>query len=201
MGAIMKQGKRIGLLGGTFDPIHYAHLLAAEQARDQMGLDEIWLVPAKIPPHKERSDIAAAHHRLRMAELAASDHPSFRVSDVELQREGLSYTIDTIIEIKELYPHDEFFFIIGGDMVEMLPQWYRFTELCTMVHFIGLARPGAHYDKQALLPYVTFVEMPTVDISSTLIRQRVRSGRSIRYLVPDAVERYIKEHRLYESFG
>ncbi|WP_134687178.1 nicotinate-nucleotide adenylyltransferase [Brevibacillus migulae] len=198
---MMRKGKRIGLLGGTFDPIHSGHLIAAEQARDQMKLDEVWLMPTKIPPHKTRTDIADEQHRLRMTELAAADHPYFRVSDMELHREGPSYTVDTMRAIRQMFPHDEFLFIIGGDMVEMLPKWHRFEELRTIVHFIGLARSGAQYNQEAVSSYVTFVEMPAIDISSTMIRQRVRAGISIRYLVPDAVERYIKEHRLYESFG
>jgi len=198
---MMSNGKRIGLFGGTFDPIHYGHLIAAEQARDQMKLDEVWLMPAKIPPHKTRTDIASEQHRLRMVELAVADHPTFRVSDIELQREGPSYTVDTMRAIRQKFPHDDFWFIIGGDMVEMLPKWYRFEELRTMVHFIGLSRSGAQYNQDAVSSYVTFVEMPTINISSTMIRQRVQEGISIRYLVPDAVERYIKEQRLYESFG
>lgn len=198
----MKQPeKRIGLFGGTFDPIHYGHLIAAEQARDQMQLDEVWFLPAKIPPHKQRDDIAPEQHRMRMVELATADYPLFHVTDIELHRAGPSYTVETMREIKQRYPHDHFFFIIGGDMVEMLPQWHRIEELTTMVHFIGLARPGADLDPRAFAPYVTYVGMPSIELSSTMIRERVSAGRSIRYLVPDAVERYIKEHRLYESFG
>ncbi|NGQ94177.1 nicotinate-nucleotide adenylyltransferase [Brevibacillus sp. SYP-B805] len=194
-------GKRIGIFGGTFDPIHYGHLLAAEQARDQARLDEIWFMPARIPPHKQRNDIAAEGHRLRMTELATAPHPAFRVTDIELHRDGPSYTIDTMRQLVAAYPEHRFWFIIGGDMVEMLPKWHRFDELVTLVRFIGLARPGSRYDEEALSAYVTFVEMPAVEISSTLIRERAAAGRSIRYLVPDAVECYIKEHRLYESVG
>jgi nicotinate-nucleotide adenylyltransferase len=196
-----QRGKQVGIFGGTFDPIHFGHLLAAEQARDQLALDEIWFMPARIPPHKQRADIAAETHRLRMVELACADHPSFRVTDVELHREGPSYTYDTMRQLTAAHPDTSFWFIIGGDMVEILPKWYRFEELVTMVRFIGLARPGSHYDEQALSSFVTFVEMPAVNISSTMIRQRAAEGRSIRYLVPDAVECYIKEHRLYESVG
>lgn len=190
--------KQIGIMGGTFDPIHCGHLLAAEQAREQMGLDEVWFMPARIPPHKTRAGITPAEHRLRMVELAVADHPAFRVTDVELRREGPSYTYDTMRQLVSAYPDCRFSFIVGADMVELLPKWYRFAELIRLVRFIGLARPGTRLDRRAHEAYVSFVEMPAWDISSSLIRQKAAAGRSIRYLVPPAVERYIKEHGLYE---
>jgi nicotinate-nucleotide adenylyltransferase len=193
--------KQVGILGGTFDPIHYGHLLAAEQAREQAGLDEVWFIPARIPPHKEQAGISPGRDRLRMVELAIADHPCFRAMDVELQREGPSYTYDTMLQLTADYPDCRFSFIIGGDMVEILPQWHRFDELIKLVRFIGLARPGTDYNRASASGYVTFVEMPSWELSSTLIRQKVAAGKSIRYLVPPAVERYIKEQRLYESIG
>ncbi len=189
--------RQIGIMGGTFDPIHCGHLLAAEQAREQAELDEVWFLPAHIPPHKQHEQITAAHHRLRMVELATADHPAFRVSRLELDRSGPSYTIDTMRQLIGTYPDAQFFFIVGGDMVNSLPQWHRFSELVQLVRFIGLYRPGSTFDRQSLAASVTFVEMPLWDVSSSLIRQKVRAGRSIRYLVPQAVERYIKENRLY----
>ncbi|WP_019120015.1 nicotinate-nucleotide adenylyltransferase [Brevibacillus massiliensis] len=189
--------KRIGILGGTFDPIHNGHLLAAEQAREQVGLDEVWFMPAYIPPHKEHKGIAEARHRLRMTELATADHPAFRVTDIECRRSGPSYSIDTMRELTRTYPDVQFFFIIGGDMVEMLPSWHMIEELVSLVRFVGLARPRADYDEAALARYVTFVDMPAWDLSSTLIREKVRAGRSLRYLVPAAVTDYIKEQGLY----
>jgi nicotinate-nucleotide adenylyltransferase len=198
---VMGTQKQIGIMGGTFDPIHYGHLLAAEQAREQAGLDEVWFMPAGIPPHKERAGISSARDRLRMVELAVADHPSFRVIDVELHREGPSYTYDTMLQLTKDYPDCRFSFIIGGDMVEILPSWHRFDELKQLVRFIGLARPGAKYDMAESSRYVTFLEMPAWDLSSTLIRQKAAAGKSIRYLVPPSVERYIKEQRLYESVG
>ncbi|MDR7318544.1 nicotinate-nucleotide adenylyltransferase [Brevibacillus nitrificans] len=186
----------VGILGGTFDPIHCGHLLAAEQAREQAGLDEVWFMPTHIPPHKTRVGLTDAATRLEMVELAVADHESFRVTDVELRREGPSYTYDTIVQLVEQYPECRFSFIIGGDMVEILPKWYRFEELSRMIRFIGLARPGADIDR---VPNdkVTFVEMPVWDISSTLIRMKAAEGQSIRYLVPRSVERYIKENGFY----
>ncbi|MBO8164158.1 MAG: nicotinate-nucleotide adenylyltransferase [Brevibacillus sp.] len=189
--------REIGLMGGTFDPIHLGHLLAAEQAREQAGLDEVWFLPSRVPPHKQGEEITPAVHRLRMTELATADHPAFHVCSVELERSGPSYTVDTLHVLLQRYPDVRFSFIIGGDMVNMLPKWHRFDELVRMVHFIGLERPGTAADRQKFWPYVTFVEMPQWDVSSTLIRRKVRAGLSIRYLVPDAVERYIKENGLY----
>ncbi|GED31311.1 nicotinate-nucleotide adenylyltransferase [Brevibacillus centrosporus] len=188
--------KHVGILGGTFDPIHCGHLLAAEQAREQAGLDEVWFMPTHIPPHKTRDGLTDAATRLEMVELAVADHESFRVTDVELRREGPSYTYDTIVQLVEQYPDCRFSFIIGGDMVEILPKWYRFEELSRMIRFIGLARPGADIDR---VPNdtVTFIEMPVWDISSTLIRMKAAEGQSIRYLVPRSVERYIKENGFY----
>ncbi|MFY0546251.1 nicotinate-nucleotide adenylyltransferase [Brevibacillus sp. H7] len=195
------KAKQIGIMGGTFDPIHCGHLLAAEQAREQARLDEVWFMPARIPPHKERAGITAQEHRLRMVELAVADHPSFRVTDVELLREGPSYTYDTMCQLIDTYPDCQFSFIIGGDMVEMLPKWYRISDLIQMVRFIGLARPGSNFDPSAVSSSVTFVEMPTWELSSTLVRERAAAGRSLRYLVPAAVESYIREQGLYESIG
>ncbi|MED4754138.1 nicotinate-nucleotide adenylyltransferase [Brevibacillus choshinensis] len=192
-----EQIKHVGIMGGTFDPIHCGHLLAAEQAREQAGLDEVWFMPTHIPPHKTRVGLTSATTRLQMVELAVADHESFRVIDVELRREGPSYTYDTIVQLVEQFPDCRFSFIIGGDMVEILPKWYRFEELSRMIRFIGLARPGSEVDRVSNAN-VTFVEMPVWDISSTLIRTKAAAGQSIRYLVPRSVERYIKENRFYE---
>lgn len=198
----MKQRERqIGIFGGTFDPVHYGHLIAAEQAREQAALDEVWFMSARIPPHKQRAGITEEKHRFRMVELAIDGHPAFHATNIELLREGPSFSYDTMQQLQQEHPDCRFSFIIGGDMVEMLPKWYRFEELVQMVRFIGLARPGAVYDQAAVSSYVTFIEMPVWDLSSTLIREKVAAGKSIRYLVPDAVESYIKEQGLYESIG
>ncbi len=187
-------------MGGTFDPIHCGHLLAAEQAREQAGLDEIWFMPTHVPPHKERESLTLAHHRLQMVQLAVSDHEVFRVTDVEFERKGPSYTYDTMTQLIGQFPDCRFSFIMGGDMVKILPKWYQYQELIHMVRFIGLARAGTELDLKSSED-VTFVEMPVWDISSTMIREKAAARKSIRYLVPDAVERYIKENRIYETFG
>lgn len=190
--------KRIGILGGTFNPIHNGHLLIAEQAREQALLDEVWFMPTRIPPHKTTEDLIDPLHRLRMVDLAIADHPAFRSIDLELKREGASYTFDTMQLINSEYPGVQFYFIIGGDMLEILPQWHRFTELRELVHFIGFNRPGSHFDSSKLKQYVTMIDVPSWDISSTVIREKAKKSQSLRYLVPPAVECYIKEHTIYE---
>ncbi|USG63916.1 nicotinate-nucleotide adenylyltransferase [Brevibacillus ruminantium] len=189
--------KQIGIMGGTFDPIHLGHLLAAEQAREQAGLDEVWFMPTHIPPHKWRVELTEASQRLRMVELSVADHPAFRAHDLELHREGPSYTYDTVRTLLQTHPDCQFSFIIGGDMVQILPQWHRIDELVQMVRFIGLARPGTKLENSSYAGLVTFVEMPAWDLSSTLIREKVAQGKSIRYLVHPEVDRYIKERGLY----
>ncbi|QDX93208.1 nicotinate-nucleotide adenylyltransferase [Brevibacillus laterosporus] len=190
--------KRIGIMGGTFDPIHNAHLLIAEQAREKAKLDEVWFMPAHIPPHKQqKKSVANATHRAEMVRLAIRKHPQFRITMVELDREGPSYTADTMQQLVALHPDCQFNFIIGGDMVEMLPQWYAIEELVRLVRFIGFHRPQAAPQPSKWTTYVDFIEIPLWELSSTYIREQVQIGKSIRYLVPSAVECYIKESGLY----
>ncbi|MGP4061639.1 nicotinate-nucleotide adenylyltransferase [Halobacillus sp. H74] len=184
---------RVGILGGTFDPPHQGHLIMAEYALEEMDLDEVWFMPSFIPPHKQES-ATDANARLKMVELATKDHPEFRVCDVELMRKGTSYTVDTMTYLKQQYPELAFYFIIGGDMVEHLSKWNRVDELQQMVEFIGVVRPGYEWSDE--IP-VHFIDIPSIDISSTVVRERVTSGKSARYLIPDAVDSYIKEHHLY----
>lgn len=195
--------RSVGILGGTFDPVHIGHLLAAEAAREGAGLDEVWLLPANVPPHKADGSRTGAEHRWRMVCEAAADNPHLRASDLELRMGGVSYTIDTVLLLKERYPDTVFSFIIGGDMIAYLPKWHRIDEIVTHIRFIGLQRPG-YPDAAAGLPdalrdAVTMVPMPAVDISSTGIRELRRQGRSVRYQVPDAIYRYMEVNRLYEQ--
>jgi nicotinate-nucleotide adenylyltransferase len=195
--------RRIGILGGTFDPIHVGHLLAAEAAREGANLDEVWLLPANVPPHKANGSQATAEQRWRMVNEAAAGNPHLSASDLELRKGGVSYTIDTVLELKERYPQLRFFFIIGGDMVAYLPKWHRIDEIVSLIQFVGLQRPG-YPDPTAELPdtlrtAVTMVPMPAVDISSTGIRELRRQGRSVRYYVPEAVFRYMEANRIYEA--
>ncbi|MEB3100744.1 nicotinate-nucleotide adenylyltransferase [Ferviditalea candida] len=194
---------RIGIMGGTFNPIHLGHLIAAEQARDGMGLQEVWFLPSNIPPHKEPETGAAAEQRLEMVRRAVSGHPQFRVNDLELRLGGKSYSVNTVAELQKQHPDHEFYFIIGGDMVQYLPNWHRIEELVRKVFFIGLQRAGTTLDPDSLPDWirekVVMIPMPMIQISSTDIRGRFAEKQSIRYLVPDEVRSYIEENGLYES--
>jgi nicotinate-nucleotide adenylyltransferase len=195
--------KHIGIMGGTFDPIHIGHLLAAEMAKEAGKLDAVWFLPTYHPPHKHHKMGASAEARKRMVKLAIADVDYFHLELMELERGGISYSIDTAIQLTQLYPDVRFTWIIGGDMAQYLPQWVRIEELVQYVSFLGLTRPGYAYECSLLPEFirdrVLYHEMPSLDISSTMIRERVRAGRSIRYLTPDAVRYYIEQEGLYQG--
>lgn len=195
--------RRVGLLGGTFDPIHIGHLLAAERALEAARLDEVRFMPTFRPPHKAADRGASPEDRRRMTELAIEGHPSFRLETIELERGGVSYAVDTAAALKAREPEHDFYWIIGGDMALYLPQWHAVGEIVRHVTFLGLTRPGYPVDREAIPPYlrgrVQFAEMPGIDVSSTDIRERCRLGRSIRYAVPEPVRRYIAEKGLYRD--
>ncbi|MCT2537631.1 nicotinate-nucleotide adenylyltransferase [Aquibacillus koreensis] len=187
--------KKIGLVGGTFDPPHYGHLLIAEEVYDGLSLDEIWFIPSNEPPHKAKSNTDATY-RVAMLEAATSDNPHFKVNTIEMERQGKSYTIDTIKLLNERYPDTTFYFIIGADMVEYLPKWYQIEELVKLIQFVGVKRN----DYELITEYpIMEVNIPSVEISSTMIRQRIKNHQSIRYLVPPKVLDVIKEYRLYDE--
>jgi nicotinate-nucleotide adenylyltransferase len=194
---------KVGFMGGTFDPIHYGHLLAAETAREACGLDEVWFFPSGHPPLKANGPQAEGAERLEMVYRAIDFQPHFRAMDAELEREGTSFTIDTIKALSELYPGRAFSIIIGTDRVNDLPQWHEIEALAGMVSFIGVTRAGEQFQLEQLPAYVadklTLVEMPLIDISSTAIRERVAAGRSIRFLLPEKVHSFIRRNGLYES--
>lgn len=192
---INPERKRIGLYGGTFNPIHTSHLIVADQVYTALGLDEVWFIPDEVPPHVDSKTAINADLRVEMVEAAIADNPHFRVELAEVERGGVSYTYDTITFLKEKYPIYDFYFIVGSDMVADLPTWHRIDELAKLVMFVGVQRPGFIVDSKYS---VLWVDSPLLDISSTDIRNRVKSGLSIRYLVPAAVETIIKEHHLYE---
>lgn len=201
---------RLGLLGGTFDPVHYGHLLLAECCREECRLDEVWFVPAAVPPHKQRDDLAPGPQRCEMLELAAAGHTAFRVSRLEVERGGVSYTVDTLQELRDEDPARELFFLMGADSLLDLPNWKeprRFCELATpvVVHRAGAAPPDysrlagiVSADRISQISRLR-VEMPVIGISSRELRQRVAAGLSIRYRTPRAVEKYIETHGLYRS--
>ncbi|WP_297987733.1 nicotinate-nucleotide adenylyltransferase [Anoxybacillus sp.] len=187
--------KRVGILGGTFDPPHYGHLLIADDVRTELKLDEVWFMPNYIPPHKENK-VTDHTHRVNMLYAAIGDEPHFRVETIELERKERSYTYDTVVLLKERHPNTTFYFIIGGDMVEYLPHWYRIDELVQLVQFVGVKRPG--YSLRTTYPIIE-VDVPTFAVSSSLIRERIQHRKSVAYLLPKAVQLYIKENRLYET--
>ncbi len=197
----------LGVFGGTFSPIHYGHLMICEAIREEFGLDRILFVPAQIPPHKDINRVAEAEHRLEMTRLAIMDNPFFEVSDIEMKREGASYTVDTLLAFKALYgPETQLSLIVGADSIVQLTSWRRFEEIIRLCRFIVARRPDTSddvldkaidhlvSDYGAVIKKSKAVAMP---YSSTEIRERVSSGLSIRYRVPPCVEHYIQEHRLY----
>ncbi len=197
--------RRLGILGGTFDPPHSGHLGAALEALHQLALDRVLWVPAGAPPHKPSQPITPGHHRLVMLERAMAGNPHLSISTVDLERPGPCYTVDTLALLRAEYgPQPEFYFIEGADSLVDLPTWYRPRQLLDLCRFAVVRRPGVEIDLEALearLPglraRVHFVEMPLLEISSTDLRRRVRQGRPISYLVPPGVEAYIQEQGLY----
>ncbi|AEG34192.1 nicotinate-nicotinamide nucleotide adenylyltransferase [Thermus parvatiensis] len=184
---------RIGLFGGSFDPIHLGHLLAASQAQEVLGLDRVLFVVAARPPHKV--PVAPAEARYEMTLLAVAEDPRFTVSRLELDRPGPSYTVDTLREARRLFPEDELFFITGADAYRDVLAWKEGERLPEYATLVAVARPGYPL-KEAPLPVVPLF-VPEVGISSTEIRRRLKEGRSVRYWVPRAVEVYIEKHGLY----
>ncbi len=194
---------RTGILGGTFDPIHYAHLFVAEEARQRFELEQVVFIPCGIPPHKKSYAVSPAEHRFAMTLLATASNPYFRASRIEIERGGVSYTVDTLEQWLSLYPHHELFLIMGADSLAYMTSWKQPERICQMAHIIAASRPG--FDLASLhLPdtlcrRVYVMEMPLLDISATDIRNRVRRGASIRYLTPDSVVQYILKHQLYRN--
>ncbi|WP_156291131.1 nicotinate-nucleotide adenylyltransferase [Oceanobacillus salinisoli] len=187
--------KRVGILGGTFDPPHLGHLLIAEEVRISLQLEEIWFIPTYTPPHKNESKTSAMDRR-NMLELAIRSNTYFKLNTMEMERTGKSYTIDTIKTLKNQHPEHEFFFIIGADMVEYLPHWHKIEELMELIQFVGVQRSG--YKLNTTYPIME-VDIPLIDISSSMLRGRLRKQEPAKYIVPDEVYRYIREKRLYEN--
>ena len=197
---------KVGIMGGTFDPIHNGHLVTAEAVRDALNLDEVLFIPSARPPHKRGRDITSPEHRLAMTVLATCFHPKFRVSSIEIMRTGPSYAVDTIDALKREYEiGTEFYFILGADAALELSTWHNAHELIEKCNFIAATREGTDIDIKAVEAEfgdigrgrLQRVETPKIEISSTDIRDKLRRGRSIRYLVPDTVEAYIRKERLY----
>ncbi len=186
---------RVGVLGGTFDPIHLGHLAAASEVCAELGLDQVLLAPAYSQPFKLGFDTAPAEHRLAMCELAAADDERFAVSPVDIERGGVTYTVDTLADLREQRPDAELFFISGADALARLGEWKEPERLLELATFVGVTRPGHSLDHEGS-PHI-LVEVPGLAISSTDVRRRVRAGRPIRYLVPRSVADYIAANGLY----
>ncbi len=199
---------RVGLFGGTFDPVHYGHLLLAETCREQCDLDEVWFLPADVPPHKQDAVVSSGPARAEMIELAVAGNPGILVSRYELEHGGVSYTVDTLRHFRDETPEAELFFLMGADMFNDLPNWRNAEEVCRLAVPIVAQRAGADppdYDclrsiatPERISEFLNYqVEMPQIELSSTEIRNRVAEGRSIRYRTPRAVQKYIETHGLY----
>ena len=191
---ITSNRKQIGRLGGNFNPVHNAHLTIADQVRQQLGLDEVLLMPEYQPPHVDKKTTISEKHRLRMLELAVRDIEGLGIETIELERKGISYTYDTMKLLTEKNPDVDYYFIIGADMVAYLPKWHRISELIQMVQFVGVQRPK--YKAGTSYP-VIWVDVPLLDISSSLIRRQLEEGKKPNFLLPQAVLDYIEKEGLY----
>lgn len=185
--------KRVGILGGTFDPPHLGHLVIAEETRLALGLEEIWFIPSYTPPHKDEAK-TSVEDRIGMVEQAIEANDSFKINTIEVDRLGKSYTFDTMTALRLEYPSIDFYFIIGADMVEYLPHWDRIDDLINLVKFVGAKRTG--YQLKTDYPIIE-ADMPIIDISSTIIRNRLANKKTVHYLIPETVYSYIKENQLY----
>lgn len=186
---------RLGVFGGSFDPVHHGHLIVAAAARDALALDEVRLVPAGEQPFKAGQHVAAAADRLRMLELAVAGAPGLVVDPRECRRPGPSYTVETLRELRAEFPAASLSLLVGADAARDFPQWRAADEIPLLAEVVVLTRPGTRAAVPAGVGRV--LEVPAVDISATAVRERVRAGRSVRFLVPDAVARFIAERRLY----
>ena len=198
--------KRIGIMGGTFDPVHNGHLIAAETVRERLGLDKVIFVPTGQTSYKN-SGVSSGSHRYKMTYLAAKSISLFTVSSLETEREGIAYTVDTVEEIRRLCDGDaRLYFIIGADVLEYISLWKDFDRLAQMCEFAAVTRPGysnlGFIGVGRLREYgarVHFIEAPAMDISSSAIRKAVREGRTVKYLLPEEVEAFVRLHRLYRD--
>lgn len=205
----MQKSKKIGISGGTFDPIHYGHLITAERVKEKFNLDKILFIPAGTPPHKSINQVTEAEHRYNMVHSAVNDNPAFEVSRIEVDRKGYTYTVDTLSQLQESYgAGTEFYFIIGADVVSDLLNWKAPERVFSLCNFIAVFRPG--YERKQFSEQISFlkksysarihtIDVPLIEISSTEVRNRVKNSLSIRYLVPHEVEQYIINNKLYHG--
>lgn len=200
---------RYAIMGGTFDPIHFGHLAAAEAVREELHCDKIIFIPSGNPPHKKMRALTDAKHRYAMTVMAVNSNPNFEVSSIEIGRNGYTYTLDTVKQLLDYYSSNvELLFITGADAILEVESWYKVEELLKLCSFVAVTRPG--YDKSKLekkLQYLQSkynsrlysIDVPGLNISSTDIRKRIKEGRSIKYLVPENIEQYIYKYKLYKE--
>jgi nicotinate-nucleotide adenylyltransferase len=201
---------RVGVFGGTFDPVHLGHLILAEQCREQGRLDQVLFVPAARPPHKDERDLSPFAQRVEMLSLAISGQPAFRIDELEKDRPGPSYTVETLAYLHRCHPEADLCLLVGGDTLHDLPMWYQPQAIVAQATLLVMARPGATLPsveelrknlglREEVPLRVQVVDVPLIDIASRDVRSRVRRGSSIRYLVPRAVEAYIQDKHLYQA--
>lgn len=188
------QRKQVGILGGNFNPVHLAHLTIADQVGHALGLEKVYLMPESEPPHVDKKPTIAGAHRKKMIELAIETNPLLGLETSELTRGGKSYTYDTMRALTEQNPDTDYYFIIGGDMVAYLPKWYKIDELSQLVRFVGVKRSG--YPTESPYPII-WIDVPFIDISSSIIRKKLHEGCSTNYFLPREVQNYITKEGLY----
>lgn len=192
--------RRIGIMGGTFDPIHHGHLVAASEVQDVYGLDEVVFVPTGRQPFKRARAVTLPEHRYLMTVIATASNSRFSVSRVDIDRSGTTYTIDTLHDLRHSYPDAELYFITGADVLPDILKWKDSQALWDMAHFVGVTRPGHQLDVTGLpRGRMSLLEVPAMSISSTACRDRVKRGAPIWYLVPDGVVQYIGKYHLYQE--
>ncbi|MCM8777711.1 MAG: nicotinate-nucleotide adenylyltransferase [Candidatus Omnitrophica bacterium] len=196
--SVSKKNKRIGIIGGTFDPVHIGHLIIAEKAREEFFLEKVIFIPAGIPPHK-RETFVSPYHRFEMVKIAIRDNIYFEVSDIEIKREKPSYTFDTVMSLQKQNPNIDIFFITGEDIFYELKTWYRYKELVKNVVFLVAPRKDKIEKMVPGIPYLKykFIHSPLIDISSSYIRGCLAEGKSVKYLISEGVIKYIRRHKLY----
>lgn len=191
-----KKRKRVGILGGGFNPVHMGHLIISDQVCVQLGLDEFYLMPSYESPHVDTKKTISATDRVEMLKLATKDNGKLSLELSEITRKGTSYTFETMAELIKRNPDTDYYFVIGGDMVDYLPKWHRIDELVQLVQFVGVHRLGAKIES----PYpIIWIDVPLIEISSSDIRKKIAAKCSVKYFLPDNVLEYIHKNRLYQG--
>lgn len=194
----MSKSQRIGVFGGTFDPIHTGHLVATEQIREKLDLEKILFIPCWIQPFKQKNKITSAADRLFMTKLAIQGNSYFQVSDIEIKRKKVSYTVETLRELKRKYKNKQLYLILGSDNIRAIKKWYKPEEIFQLAKVVFVTRPGINQALSLKLPENSIrLAINGVNISSTQIREKVKKGESIKYLVPERVEKFIRANKLY----